>query len=113
MRILTVKTIIDKLACESQVKEFQRIWGEQVEVTEDEMAAVASVFDWDWAGYDLLSPAARARFLDTMCEARAERSKRINAARSKREEANTNEGYVKANGEAKRVSGERTTQRLG
>ena len=49
MRVLTLQTLIDYGACEEQVEEFRKRFGENVEVTEKLAASVADEFDWNWA----------------------------------------------------------------
>lgn len=49
-------------ACEEQVQEFERRYGQETTVTVDACLAVACVFNWHWAASHLLSDEALAAY---------------------------------------------------
>lgn len=59
-------------ACESQRDEFSRLFPTgKARVTIKRAKALASVFDWAWAAYNLLTAPARAVYDDARAAARA------------------------------------------
>lgn len=52
--IITLRQLVDLDACEEQCDEFERIWGQEVIVSEEEFIKHAKVFDWNWAMSNLL-----------------------------------------------------------
>ena len=61
-RTLTLQTLIDKDACQSQVDLFRQHFGPSVEVTEALCVKHARAFDWPWAARNLLSVSAEADY---------------------------------------------------
>jgi hypothetical protein len=62
--IITIQQIRQRQACNEQVGLFHQIWGERVDVTEEEFRKHASKFDWAW-GADRLLPREPALYRDT------------------------------------------------
>ncbi len=54
-RSLLLSTLVEKGACNEQVTLFKQRFGIEVQVTEELALSMASVFDWNWASYNLLS----------------------------------------------------------
>lgn len=53
--VLTLEDMVKSGACEKSIKRFRRIFGESIEVNEDNVARVAPFFDWDCAATKLLT----------------------------------------------------------
>jgi len=62
-------------ACQSQRREFARLFPEGVEVTPDLCEKYSDVFDWEWAAENLLSPSAWAEYGKVRASAWAEYDK--------------------------------------
>jgi hypothetical protein len=68
---VTVQYLHDMYACSSQVEHFEKKYGSVgVEITVENMVAVAEDFEFDWAGRNLLPPAAEwnVKFVDLEME---------------------------------------------
>ena len=87
MAILTARRLRELIACEQELNIFIRIWGEQVDVTEERMVEQAETFDWYWAADRLLSLVGYEEFTRIVDEAKATRDKTIEIAYKKLEEA--------------------------
>ena len=74
MKILTLKTLKEKGACESALTKFNSLFGESVEVTVDLCIKHVGDFDWGWARC-LLSATARAEYKKSRATAQAEYDK--------------------------------------
>ena len=59
---ITLAQLKAKNACSDQVTEFERRFGESVEISEAACLAVADAFDWDWAARNLLSAPLYAEY---------------------------------------------------
>ena len=59
---ITLAQLKAKNACSDQVTEFERRFGESVEISEAACLAVADAFDWDWAARNLLSAPLDAEY---------------------------------------------------
>lgn len=55
MKRITLHQLRLARACPEQIAEFERRFGDSIEVTEEACLAVADVFDWFWAAAHLLS----------------------------------------------------------
>jgi hypothetical protein len=78
-RTLTLKTLIDKGACDAQVELFRAKFGESVRVTQRLCVSVVDAFDWNWAARHLLSAPALAEYRRVKAAAWAE-YRRVKAA---------------------------------
>jgi len=59
---LSLKTLQEKQACQDQVELFEKLFGQESEVTEEACLSVVDKFDWDWAAHHLLASAAWAKY---------------------------------------------------
>jgi hypothetical protein len=59
---LSLKTLQEKQACQDQVELFEKLFGQESEVTEEACLSVVDKFDWDWAAHHLLTSAAWAKY---------------------------------------------------
>lgn len=85
MAILTLQKLIEEHACSSQLKLFQSLYGEQVNVTEDGCITVARQFDWNWCCTHLLSaPLGNAYWL-ALCASKTKYNIEQRAARNIRD----------------------------
>jgi hypothetical protein len=67
--IITVKMLKSKDACFSQVKLFQDLFGDAVEVTRELCLKHASDFDFNWAAMNLLNTSARRAYEEAVASA--------------------------------------------
>ena len=84
MRI-TSEFLRSKGACENQVKLFESLSGDSLELTEALCVEHANKFDWEWAARNLLSDAAWAEYERVCAPARAEYVRVRDAARAEYE----------------------------
>ena len=68
-RLLTAKQLVEKVACIAQVREFRRLFGASVRVTEARAISVAAKFDFYWVANHLLSAPALAEYERVMAAA--------------------------------------------
>ena len=59
---LTLKQLQDAQACAGQVARFQKLFGSEVDVTEELCVEHAGTVAWSWAARFLLTPKQRAAF---------------------------------------------------
>ena len=62
MAKLTLIVLRAKKACRDQLQEFERRFGDSVEITAELCLSVAEVFDWNWAAEHLLGSSACAEY---------------------------------------------------
>src|SRR5882757_8417376 len=72
---ITLADLDEAGACQSQRREFDRLFPEGVEVTPDLCEKYSDVFDWSWAAENLLSPSAWAEYEKVTASALAEYEK--------------------------------------
>ena len=66
---ITLTMLKSKHACPVQCSEFEKRFGDSIEVTPALCLSVASVFDWKWAAEHLLSPPARKAYYEAKAPA--------------------------------------------
>lgn len=104
MRVLTLATLHTEEACEGQRDKFRQRWGNQVEVTEEEMAKHARIFDWTWATDQLCTREARDAAYDQIDAERLKLEESLVAARAKANDSGSDEDYRKAAAELRDLS---------
>lgn len=67
--VITVEMLRDEGACDGQVEDFIRLFGDQVEVTEGTAIEHAAVFDWSWAADTLLHRPGQVKYRAAMTAA--------------------------------------------
>ena len=87
MKTLSIRKLKLLGACEEQVKLFQELFGDSVEVTPELCATYAGQFDWDWAAQRLLSATANKAFDEAVASANKARDEAVAPANKAYDEA--------------------------
>lgn len=64
--IITLQQLIDAKACPTQCYQFQKLFGDSVEVTVERAEKCTHIFNWDWAAETLLNQTNSKEYFDRM-----------------------------------------------